>query len=169
MDENTNEPVRYDDSYKPIFNVATISDLNALTDLPDGTVVQVAGTELAEPQLWIYNAESNDFSQIAILNDTIRFKDTVFTDDTNSQMSLEIRNVLNLFNDDLFQRFNFWNILFFEMLKYAYMEQRQLDWAFKTTYLYVEKEEEDLIQISGVLLSIIRNYLKEELSHVWIT
>ena len=148
-DENTNEPVRYDDSYKPIFNVATISDLNSLTNLPDGTVVQVAGTELAEPQLWIYNIESNDFSQIAILNDTIRFKDTVFTDDTNSQMSLEIRNVLNLFNDDLFQRFNFWNILFFEMLKYAYMEQRQLDWAFKTTYLYVEKEEEDLIQISG--------------------
>ena len=149
VDENTNEPVRYDDSYKPIFNVATISDLNSLTDLPDGTVVQVAGTELAEPQLWIYNVESNDFSQIAILNDTIRFKDTTFTDETNSQMSLEIRNVLNLFNDDLFQRFNFWNILFFEMLKYAYMEQRQLDWAFKTTYLYVEKEEEDLIQISG--------------------
>jgi len=148
-DENTNEPVRYDDSYKPIFNVATISDLNSLSDLPDGTVVQVAGTELAEPQLWIYNIESNDFTQIAILNDTIRFKDTVFTDETNSQMSLEIRNVLNLFNDDLFQRFNFWNILFFEMLKYAYMEQRQLDWAFKTTYLYVEKEEEDLIQISG--------------------
>ena len=149
VDENTNEPVRYDDSYKPIFNVSTISDLNSLSDLPDGTVVQVAGTELAEPQLWIYNIENNDFSQIAILNDTIRFKDTVYTDDTNSQMSLEIRNVLNLFNDDLFQRFNFWNILFFEMLKYAYMEQRQLDWAFKTTYLYVEKEEEDLIQISG--------------------
>ena len=149
VDENTNEPVRYDDSYKPIFNVATISDLNSLTDLPDGTVIQVAGTELAEPQLWIYNIESNDFSQIAILNDTIRFKDTVYTDDTNSQMSLEIRNVLNLFSDDLFQRFNFWNILFFEMLKYAYMEQRQLDWAFKTTYLYVEKEEQDLIQISG--------------------
>ena len=149
VDEKTNEAVRYDDSYKPIFNVATISDLNALTNLPDGTVVQVAGTELAEPQLWIYQQETSNFSQIAILNDTIKFKDTVFTDDTNSQMSLEIRNVLNLFNDDLFQRFNFWNILFFEMLKYAYMEQRQLDWAFKTTYLYVEKEEEDLIQISG--------------------
>ena len=39
--------------------------------------------------------------------------------------------------------------VFFEMLKYAYMEQRQLEWAFKTTYLYVEKEEQDLIQISG--------------------
>ena len=149
VDENSNEPVRYDDSYKPIFNVSTISDLNSLRDLPDGTVVQVAGTELAQPQLWIYNLESENFSQIAILNDTIRFKDTVYTQDTNSQMSLEIRSVLNLFNNDLFQRFNFWNILFFEMLKYAYMEQRQLDWAFKTTYLYVEKEEEDLIQISG--------------------
>lgn len=149
VDENTNEPVRYDDSYKPIFNVETISDLNALRDLPDGTVVQVAGTELAEPQLWIFNQETTKFSQIAILNDTIKFKASVFTDETNSELSLEIRSVLNLFNNDLFQRFNFWNVLFFEMLKYAYMEQRQLDWAFKTTYLYVEKEEEDLIQISG--------------------
>ena len=150
VDENTNEPVRYDDSYKPIFNVETISDLQSLTDLPDGTVVQVQGdAELAEPQLWIYNQENAKFSQIAILNDTIRFKDTVFTDETNTQMSFEIRAVLDLFNNDLFQRFNFWNVLFFEMLKYAYMEQRQLDWAFKTTYLYVEKEEEDLIQISG--------------------
>lgn len=149
VDENTNEPVRYDDSYKPIFNVSTIADLNSLRDLPDGTVVQVAGTELAEPQLWIFNQESANFSQIAILNDTIRFKDSVYTDDTNSIMSLEIRSVLNLFNSELFQRFNFWNVLFFEMLKYAYMEQRQLEWAFKTTYLYVEKEEQDLIQISG--------------------
>ena len=149
VDENTNEPVRYDDSYKPIFNVSTIADLNSLRDLPDGTVVQVAGTEFAEPQLWIFNQELENFSQIAILNDTIRFKDSVYTDDTSSQMSLEIRSVLNLFNNDLFQRFNFWNILFFEMLKYAYMEQRQLEWAFKTTYLYVEKDEQDLIQISG--------------------
>ncbi len=150
VDENTNEPVRYDDSYKPIFNVDTVSDLESLTNLPDGTVVQVQGdAQLAEPQLWIYNLENNDFNQIAIVNDTIRFKDEVYTDETNTQMSLEIRNILNLFSNDLFQRFNFWNILFFEMLKYAYMEQKQLDWAFKTSYLYVEKEEVDLIQISG--------------------
>ena len=32
------------------------------------------------------------------------------------------------------------------MLKYAYGEQKQLDWAFKTSYLFVEKEEEDLTQ-----------------------
>ena len=165
VDENTNEPVRYDDSYKPVFNVETVSDLDALVNLPDGTVVQVEGdTQLAEPQLWIYNLENNQFDQIAIVNDTIRFKDNVFTDETNSQMSLEIRNILNLFSNDLFQRFNFWNILFFEMLKYAYMEQKQLDWAFKTSYLYVEKEEVDLIQISGFKpdnYEAILNYMDE--------
>jgi hypothetical protein len=165
VDKNTNEPVRYDDSYKPIFNVDTVSDLDSLTNLPDGTVVQVQGdAQLAEPQLWIYNIEEDEFTLISIINDTIRFKDTVYTDDTNSQMSLEIRNVLNLFSADLFQRFNFWNILFFEMLKYAYMEQKQLDWAFKTTYLYVEKEEEDLIQISGFKpdnYQAILNYMDE--------
>lgn len=164
-DENTNEPVRYDDSYKPIFNVDTVSDLNTLVNLPDGTVVQVQGdVQLAEPQLWIYNLENNKFDQIAIVNDTIKFKDTIYTDETNTQMSLEIRNILNLFSSDLFQRFNFWNILFFEMLKYAYMEQKQLDWAFKTSYLYVEKEEVDLIQISGFKpdnYEAILNYMDE--------
>ena len=165
IDENSNEPVRYDDSYKPIFNVDTVSELDSLVNLPDGTVVQVQGDiNLTQPQLWIYNLESNDFSQIAIVNDTIKFKDTVYTDETNSQMSLEIRNILNLFNNDLFQRFNFWNILFFEMLKYAYMEQKQLDWAFKTSYLYVEKEEVDLIQVSGFKpdnYQAILNYMDE--------
>jgi len=35
------------------------------------------------------------------------------------------------------------------MLKYAYGEQPQLDWAFKTSYVYVSKEEEDLTLRQG--------------------
>ena len=35
------------------------------------------------------------------------------------------------------------------MLKYAYAEQGELDWAFKTTYLKVVKEETDLIPFKG--------------------
>ena len=30
VDENSNEPVRYDDSYKPVFNVETVSDLSLI-------------------------------------------------------------------------------------------------------------------------------------------
>jgi hypothetical protein len=35
------------------------------------------------------------------------------------------------------------------MLKYAYSEQHELDWAFKTTYLNIVKEETDLIPLKG--------------------
>ena len=34
-------------------------------------------------------------------------------------------------------------------MKHAYAEQGELDWAFKSTYLKVEKEETDLIPFKG--------------------
>ena len=35
------------------------------------------------------------------------------------------------------------------MLEYAYGEHSGLSWAFKTSYVFVEKEEEDLIKFAG--------------------
>ena len=49
----------------------------------------------------------------------------------------------------MFEGTNLWNKLFFALLKYAITEQKQLDWAFKTSYVFIEKEEEDLIEING--------------------
>ena len=61
-------------------------------------------------------------------------------------MQTELRAFLKILRDEIFVGTEYWNKFFFEMLKYAYGEQKQLDWAFKTSYLFVEKEEEDLTQ-----------------------
>jgi hypothetical protein len=57
--------------------------------------------------------------------------------------------LLNILRQDQFKDISLWNKVFFELLKYAYVEQQQLSWAFKTSYLYVEKDEEDLINSIG--------------------
>ena len=49
----------------------------------------------------------------------------------------------------IFGNSEYWNKLFFALLKYSAVEQDQLSWAFKTSYIYVEKEEEDLVKVDG--------------------
>ena len=148
VDVDTNQKIRYDDSYKPIFNVDNVGDLKTLRDLPDGTVVQVGTATSAAKELWLYNQTNNDFKRIAIQNDTIKLRDSVFGDVT-AIMSSEIRALLQAMNTSPLRGLNLWNTLFFELLKYAYMEQGQLDWAFKSSYIFVDKNEEDLIKIPG--------------------
>ena len=148
-DPVTNQVIRYDDSYKPVFNVNSVAELRRLTDLPDGTVVQINNTNTANNELWLYQASVRDFKQIAILNETLQFTTRTYTDDATPLMARELRSVLASLRDKVFTGTANWNKLFFELMRYAYMEQNQLDWAFKTSYLYVEKEEDDLVQFNG--------------------
>lgn len=149
VDTFDNTPIRYDSSYKPVFNVASVAELYTLNNLPDGTVVQVKASSTDRAQLWKYVAPIKDFKLIAIANETIQLSELIYTDDTNATMSNEIRLLLTALKDVVFANDAHWNTFFFELLKHAYMEQKQLSWAFKTSYLYIEKEEEDLIKING--------------------
>lgn len=147
--EATNSAVRYNSSYKPVFSVGSKAELQAFTNVADGTVIQVKQTATSRPQLYIYQANIQDFKLISIASETIQVNSNIYTDDTNTLMALEIRAVLTALIERVFVDTVYWNKIFFELLKYAYMEQEQLSWAFKTTYLYVEKEEQDLVQING--------------------
>ena len=149
IDPITNQEIRYNQSYKPVFNVSSVSELKRLNNITDGTVVQVKAKKETASQLWIYQASKADFKLIASINDTIRLKPTTYTDEQNSTLANELRLLLTALKDNVFVNTEYWNELFFEMLKYAYIEQQQLNWAFKTSYLYIEKEEDDLIQFTG--------------------
>lgn len=149
IDPVTQEKVRYDASFKPIYNVSNISELSRLSDLDDGTVVQLRANETDRFHLYIYDAASSSFELIAIENETVRLKSTVYTDDTNDTLSTEIREILNIFKDNVVRDPTLWNTMFFDLLEHAFVEQRQLSWAFKTSYLYAEKQESDLIEING--------------------
>ena len=75
----------------------------------------------------------------------------VWEDGQTLTLGQEIRGILialykNVFTGTFSQ---YWNKFFFKMLKHAYAEQGELDWAFKTTYLKIVKRETDLIPYKG--------------------
>jgi len=150
IDATTNEKVRYDNSFKPIYKVNSVAELDTLKNIPDNTIVQVKGQNTILYSLHKYIASSQTFELISIQNDNVKLKTTIYTDETNSTLSNELRLLLVALRDNVFVGTNLWNKLFFALMKYAYSEQKQLDWAFKTSYIYIEKEEEDLIEINGL-------------------
>ena len=144
-----NKVIRYDDSYKPVYKIKSVAELYKFKDLPDGTVIQIDNEQNNTQELWLYVAKDQKYKQISITNETIRFNDSVFTHEDSPLLSVELRSILIALRDKVFANTNKWNQLFFALLKHCYAEQNQLDWAFKTSYLYVEKEEDDLINITG--------------------
>lgn len=149
IDNSTNTKVRYNNSYKPIFNVGSVGELYTLKNLPDGAVIQVKSSTSDRPQLWMYTAPTKDFKLISIKRETLQIKSNIETASTNATLVFELRTLLNILRNPIFNDIGLWNKVFFEMLKYAYTEQPQLNWAFKTSYLYIEKDEEDLIPTVG--------------------
>ena len=148
-DNYSNTKIRYDNSYKPMFNVGSVAELNTLKNLPDGAVIQVKSATSDKPQLWLYVAPDKNFKLISIKNETLRIKPTIITAGRPGTLAYELRILLNILRDPIFNDIGLWNKVFFEMLKYASVEQSQLSWAFKTSYLYIEKDEEDLIPTIG--------------------
>ena len=87
IDNSTNKKIRYDNSYKPIFNVGSVGELYTLKNLPDGTVIQVKSSTSDRPQLWMYTANNDSFKLISIKNETLQIKETVETELTNATLA----------------------------------------------------------------------------------
>lgn len=151
VDEITNEKIRFDNTFKAAFTVASVKELDKLKggQLADGQVVMVKSGTADRFQQWRWSSRTTKFTQIAIENETVKLKDTIYTDVTNTTMQAELRALLVALRDDVFVNTAYFNNIFFELLKYALGEQYELDWAFKTSYIYIEKEEEDLVQRVG--------------------
>lgn len=163
-DPVTNEVIRYTDDDKPVFTVNSQDELYTLRNLPDGTIVQVESNDRARAELWKFQALTGRFEQIAVFSETIRLRDSIWKDEPNATQSKEIRLILEALRDSVFTNSEQWNEFFFAMLKHAYVEQGQLSWAFKTSYLYVEKQESDLTQVTGFKadnFSRILDYMNE--------
>jgi len=166
IDNSNNKKIRFTSQEKAILNVQSEKELDSLkqSGLPDGGVVMVRGSATDRYQLWKWNAKTSKFSKIAIENETVRIKKEIYSDTINATLQNELRKFLELLRDDIFVGTEYWNKFFFEMLKYAYGEQKQLDWAFKTSYLFVEKEEEDLnkrISFSPDNFNPVLEYMEE--------
>lgn len=151
VDGILNKKIRYNSTYKPVYTVSGVGELEAIkrSSLADGTVIMVRSKSSERYQLWRFKSSMSGFEQIAVENETAKLATTIYTDTINSTMQAELRAFLETLRDNIFSGTSLWNEVFFEMLRYAAAEQPELDWAFKTSYLFVEKEEEDLIQRKG--------------------
>ena len=149
--DSTNNKIRYDNTAKSLYTVESVRALESIKrdSLFDGAIIMVKGTKLDRFQLWRWSGKTNKFTLIAIENETVKLTDKVYKDAINDILASDIRTFLELLRDQFFVGTNLWNKFFFNMMKYAYGEQPQIDWAFKTSYVYVSKQEEDLTLRQG--------------------
>ena len=146
-----NSDVFYDDTYRPLRKVTDNTKFALIKNLVDLSIIQVQKDSNSPYSLYEYAKKTNSFKLIAIENETVEWKASIYTDANSTKMGKEIREVLSILYSSVFiNTFEiYWNKFFYEMMKYAYSEQGELDWAFKTTYLNIIKEETDLVPTKG--------------------
>lgn len=147
-----NTKVYYNEDYKPLRRVKTEKQLQLIKNLLDKSIIQVQNNTSSKYKLFEYTKSDNKFTLIAMENETVQWDKTVYTKKQQLEIGKEIRQVLHHLYTKVFIGSHklYWNKLFFSMVKFAMGEQVELSWAFKSTYLNVQKEETDLIQFKGL-------------------
>ena len=150
-DATTNRKVYYDDSYKPLRKVTDTKQFQILKNVLDKSIIQVQKDSTSKYSLYEYTKKDNSFKLISMEDQTVKFTDSVWEDGQTLTLGQEIRGILIALYRNIFTGTysEYWNKFFFKMLKHAYAEQGELDWAFKTTYLKIVKRETDLIPFKG--------------------
>ena len=147
-----NTKVYYNEDYRPLRRVKTEKQLKLIKNLLDKSIIQVQDIATSKYKLFEYTKSDNKFTLIAMENETVQWDKTVYTNKQQLEIGQEIRAVLHHLYTNVFIGSHklYWNKLFFSMVKFAIGEQIELSWAFKSTYLNVQKEETDLIQFKGL-------------------
>ena len=146
-----NSDIFYNDTYRPLRKVTDKTKFALIRNLVDLSIIQVQKDSNSPYSLYEYSKNTNEFKLIAIENETVEWSSNIYTSANSTAMGKEIREVLSVIYSSVFiNTFKiYWNKFFYEMMKYAYSEQGELDWAFKTTYLNIIKEETDLVPTKG--------------------
>ena len=150
-DAVTNKKVYYNEDYKPLRKVTDTKQFQILKNVLDKSIIQVQKNDSVPYSLYEYSKRTDDFKLISMQNETVKFTNAVYEDGQTLTFGKEIRGILTALYTSVFigTYRKYWNTFFFKMLKHAYAEQGELDWAFKTTYLKVVKQETDLIPFKG--------------------
>jgi hypothetical protein len=138
-----------------------------------GTLVQIDRQD-ANDSRWSWSVYTNGgWEVVAVQNGTIELKDSFYRSDallygyqgydltaiTKRDGSHELRWLLGHFYDTLFDKLQI-NELFFDMLKGALALNQQVDWAFKTSFLYLGGYSEELRQSPLAFKDQIDNVVK---------
>ena len=108
------------------------------------------------------NVNALSLEEVAIEASAIELLDTVYTTRNLYALSVELRQLLNAFRDQVMID-NFFvdqNRLFFSMLNFVVSEQKDIDWAFKTSYIYIKENNLPLLQTSFYTPDQTENVIK---------
>ena len=88
------------------------------------------------------------FDPIGIENSAILLLDTIYTETNLYGLSTDIRGLLNAFRTEVMIDAYFvdQNELFFSMMNYVLSEQKDPNWLFKTSYIYIKESNMPLAQ-----------------------
>lgn len=145
---------------------------NALTagQLANGTIVEVVnGTP--DGRFVMYNVAqvnpnvpTQSFELVAIEASAINLLDTIYTTRNIYALSVELRQLLNAFRKEVFINAHVvdQNEMYFSLLNYVVSEQKNPNWVFKTSYIYIKENNlpltQDTLYIPNQIDNII-NYI----------
>jgi len=171
------------DYYSTIFPVGSIPDLTVDTEQEflDGDYAGL-NVKVLGPKYWrvLTKDSANEITILAMQNGTIKinltsadFASTLSYDSANFDSTLfdpiptiELRNILSAMQNTILidQYLPAWNSWFFRMLRYALTEQKQLDWAFKSSFIKVKNTIASLSERPVYSLDVqdsLENYITE--------
>lgn len=156
-------------------NAAMLSGL-----LTVGQIVQVTqGTIDGRYILYVVvqpnpNVSTLSLTQVGIQDSAIKLLDTIYTVTNKYSLSTELRELLNAFRTEVMVD-NFivdQNELFFSMLNFVVSEQKNPDWVFKSSYIYIKENNlplsQDQLYIPDQITNIIDYIVDSKPYHVQI-
>ncbi len=136
-------------------------------DLQVGTILQVTnGTVDGRYELYSViqlnpNVPTLSLDLVGIQDSAIELLDTIYTTTNKYGLSVELRSLLDSFRTQVFidSYVVDQNELFFSMMNYVVSEQKNPDWLFKTSYIYIKENNlplsQDLLFIPDQIDNII--------------
>ena len=133
-------------------NVGNIVEVSNGT--PDGRFILYAVVQLNP------NISTLSLDEIGIENSAINLLDTIYTVNNVYSLSQELRNLLNTFRTEVMVDSYLvdQNELFFSMINYVMSEQRNPNWVFKTSYIYIKE--------NNLPLSQSQLYIPDQISNI---
>jgi len=158
---------------KPQVQYQTLAEANAALLAGDLTlneiVIVIQGTSepvVADQRYALYvvaNSSANSLylELIGYELSAIQILPTIYTDKFIYELSTELRQILYALYTEVFVESNLvdTNLLFFSMLNYVLSEQKNPNWVFKTSYIYIKENDIPLTQTKFYVPDEITNII----------
>jgi len=106
------------------------------------------------------NVSTLSLDKVGIENSAIKLLDTIYTTVNRYDLSVELRELLNAFRTEVMIDENLvdQNEMYFSMLNYVLSEQKNPDWVFKSSYIYIKERNVPLVED--------QLYIPDQINHI---